>query len=733
MESFIKHSFLLLIALLLINIINAKNTNTLSNDDKEIEEVKDKYYLITLNNTYGDFKIYTKPEKSKRHLSKVEKFVFSFIDDVHELIVENKASYEDQEKLEEIENSGKLRKRRNNEEIYTNYGDSEFINPIACGNNTVIFNAYLSETLAKEVEKFDDVISISPVTKVHADHNNYSVDDILNEAKWEKLAVRPDADLHLSLISQGKIKRNLANEYDTNYYFPRSAGKGVNIIVIDSSFSFDYFEFSNNKDRRVECMARFIREQVSDIAAGLMHGTAPRANILGVSLLVDKVGSYDTNDVVAALGYVAEHLVEAHNTIINMSFSGDADIENQRDYMYGSKDVINKITEKGGIVVASAGNAKTELIPRNNTNAYIPCQFKNVICVGGIENSNTTAIPDVYKRAENSNYGSGVDIYAPFHVDTEYIGLESFVVPDQIRGTSFSAPMTAGIIASVISENRDIKFTRDSMLEYLLKRAIPFDIEGKTQYTLNNGKHIVYSQDNKYNGCGILSGNRPCEKLCNRNSNNCKLQKMKDQCDIMDGLFIHDSQNYACLIKYDNDYNLFNSKNSVCFTDGASKYCVNHSISIYDECNKSSGNFNGKKCISNIYNLSLQNGIHWQSGLKYLNKVFNYSTSVRDEDRQECEKYKGVFLENEYGEYICVTHYFGKLYNSSGYCVYAIPSIKEYSEKIMYCVDLHHSNMDICNKYLKQGDFAKCYDEIHELSSKSLYYMEPARNEYTEF
>ena len=54
---------------------------------------------------------------------------------------------------------------------------------------------------------------------------------------------------------------------------------------------------------------------------------------------------------------------------------------------------------------------------------------------------------------------------------------------------------------------------------------IPFNVNGETQYFINNGKHIVYSEDGVYkNGCGIYSGNRPCKDLCTNNSDNCILQ-----------------------------------------------------------------------------------------------------------------------------------------------------------------------------------------------------------------
>jgi len=731
MEKIINISSFLLIIFLLINVINASNN--------VIDENKDQYYLISVNNAYGEFKVYTKPNKSKRSLSKAEKFIFSFINEVHELIVENKSTYEDQDKLEEIESTGKLRKRStDNEEVAANYGDSEFIHPIASVDGSVIFNAYLSKVLADEIAEYDDVESISPVTQVEINHQNYSKDDILEETKWKDLSVKEDADKHLSLISQGKYNEKFADEYDYNYYYPSTAGKDVDIVIIDTSFNFKYFEFENSDDRIIKCVAKFDRgqimtdpeyscgysyqkhgEQVADAAAGLKHGVAPRANIYALALRVDRhFGTFSTNDIIAALGYASERLVRQHKTVINMSLSGPTDIHDV--YYTASENLINDLTNKGGIVVVSAGNASTKLVPisENEDEVTIPCQFKNTICVGGIDSKNTTAMIDTYKKADHSNYGANVDIFAPFFVQTQYIDNEDKVIGNQSPGTSFSSPMTAGLIATIISENPNIRFNRDSMLNYLLKNAVPFEVDNKVCYFINNGKHIVYSANNKYNSCGIFAGNTPCKDVCNDGSV-CKLQKIKNNCDATYGSLTYvDEDNYACLIQY----NGINPGDYACFIGNGKEYCVKSGSTSYNECNKDHHMYDTQKCIKNIYKLFLKTDNQWESNLRSVNQMEWYTDDV-ELDRKACEGNGGILLSNSY-EHICVSN---KINESTSFCIRGLPILEGIHEENTYCIDNLHSNVYVCDKQ-NYGSYDYCYKIISELSEDKFYKIEQYHN-----
>jgi len=48
-----------------------------------------------------------------------------------------------------------------------------------------------------------------------------------------------------------------------------------------------------------------------------------------------------------------------------------------------------------------------------------------------------------------------------------------------------------------MSNHPEIEFNK-TMQEYLLKNALPFDLNNEENYILNSGKHIVYSGNNTY-------------------------------------------------------------------------------------------------------------------------------------------------------------------------------------------------------------------------------------------
>lgn len=87
----------------------------------------------------------------------------------------------------------------------------------------------------------------------------------------------------------------------------------------------------------------------------------------------------------------------------------------------------NKIT-----VVAAAGN--DNLLAKES----VPCKYNLVICVGAINNQ--------WDRADFSNHGDRVDVFAPGDYVTGYD--RTGAVRNDLRGTSYAAPYVAGIVAT---------------------------------------------------------------------------------------------------------------------------------------------------------------------------------------------------------------------------------------------------------------------------------------------
>eukprot|EP00833_Pecoramyces_ruminatium_P016261 jgi/Orpsp1_1/1190293/evm.model.d7180000078056.1 len=407
--------FLLGYILLFINGINATEDKNSVNKDNKISK-SDKYYLIYVKNEHGEYRIFksddddnnnnsnNKNQQNRKKREESQEYVESLLDELNTLIINNKDTYQHPEKLDEIEEASKLRKRSNEDDdsIY-NYDETDFIRPIMSTNDTVIFYSYLSKAVAQQILKMPNVKGVEPNHPIYTNANtkHYNYNDIIKETGWDDFKARANADFHLSLISQGKYSHKFVGQYDSTYYYPTSAGEGTNIIVVDEYFDFNYPEFQNTNERESRCIAEvtngIVRRSdkrscgklqnsnhgslVIDIAAGIKHGVAPRANAYGISITMDYAST------ILALQYIYEVWNKPY-TVINLSFGLYTDKLDQAYIDY--ENIINYLTKVGYIVVASAGNDSIRL-RRYNSSYFIPCQIKKVICVGGIDNQSSLA------------------------------------------------------------------------------------------------------------------------------------------------------------------------------------------------------------------------------------------------------------------------------------------------------------------------------------------------------
>ncbi|KAG4090872.1 subtilisin-like protein [Neocallimastix lanati (nom. inval.)] len=550
---------LLSIISLLINTIYAKSIkieeyeeveflykNKKWGKSKELTKSEDGYYMVFVNTTVSN--------NSHHKRSKESEILSSVINEIQELIFDNKDTYENITQFEAIENNEKENLEKRETKYLVDYGDSNYVYPISSIKDRTVLYAYLSDVLVEKVENISKVTSCVPNYNFEYD-SYYNLDEIKKESKWKDIDIRYNTDLHLSLLSQGKYDENLVHIYDTNYYFPKTAGEGINMIFIDSGFNFMSYDFSNTDQRSIKCVFNVTNAKiapvdnekycfssvtpndhgtrVSDCAAGYDHGVANKANILGVLL-----DNCSTANVIAALQYVLDNLIVPHKTVINCSFGIPSSKNDISEDIYHLNDIINKITEKGGIVFVSAGNEGYNVNDDINNFITFPCAFENTICVGGIDNydlesvnfslanyrrTNYIGSSAIYKRFKYSNYGKEVNIYAPFFVRVAFLDSNYNYFDGIDGGTSYSSPIVAGIAATIMSENPDIQFNTKKMATYLErigeKNVIAYIDKKYPNVFANNGKHVVYSYDSLYNGCGPHVGNQVCppNKCCSAN------------------------------------------------------------------------------------------------------------------------------------------------------------------------------------------------------------------------
>ncbi|ORX83218.1 subtilisin-like protein [Anaeromyces robustus] len=546
MKSFISIFLLSIIITLFSNAVHAINLNLIKEhvkrsniDEKELQEVeeilnKDNYYLVFVNHTL----VATADEQghNKRHEENREEFVDSLMDEIHNLIVGNVDTYKEPEVVEELINKENLQRRDGN-------SDSKTVSFISELNEITVIAAFLSRDLIDPVKDMSGVYDCVPNLGFDF-HFHYDTKDILKETNWSGVETKAHADSHLSLISQGKFNENLVSKYDNTYYYSSKAGKGIDIFLLDSSFNFMHSEFSNTDERTVKCIAAMDGNgnfttiesdkycappyryehgsMVADVVGGIRHGVAPKANIYGVA--VELYQAY--KDVLTALDFIDKNYLKENKAVFSFSFGiyyGPTLFQLCYSFLDYFQSLISKISQKGAVFVASAGNDSYKF--GNYIPPLFPCNFDHVICVGATDNpityETTEITSDNYNLSNFTNSGDMVDIYAPgyFKVSMqslEYENYEDFVV----YGTSGSAPLVAGVAATIMSEHPNEFYNSDKMLAYLkeigIKDALKDISKGHpSNVFLNNGKHVVYSEDDIYYGCGINAGFNKCQNnLC---------------------------------------------------------------------------------------------------------------------------------------------------------------------------------------------------------------------------
>jgi len=534
---------ILSIITLLITLVN-----TLSIDVSKVEKIKqddkfdDDFYLIYVNNNM-------KNTHNKRHISTTD-FIDSLVSEIHELIVDNVDTYKDPDVLDELsEEDTKLKKRDSEVKYLVDYGESSYVYPISTTESKTILYAYLSNTLIPIIKAKPEIIDVVRNEKFDQ-YTKYEIDVIKDETGWSDVAVRENAPLHLSIISQGEYNETRVGKYDRNFYYPTTAGEDIDLFILDIGFNFNHPEFSNKHERIVTCLFNVTKAKViesnsdsycfgktisshgttvAEVAAGKTSGVAKKANIYGI--LLDGI---ESGNVISAIEYIKAHHYRPNKAIFNLSYGSIREINRSKPIKEDTQrvnELFDELVEDGAIIFTSAGNEGELAYNVTYNKQSLPCLYNYTICVGGISNVETEYLKthvkysDVttYEIDEESNYGYGVDIYAPFSAHLKYTNHDNQLREVVSRGTSIASPITAGVAATIMSEHPDVKFNKTLMLEYLYKIGQKGIIKGLPDNVpnvlLNNGKHLVYSRNDIYYGCGTLAGNQHCSnnQCCSKN------------------------------------------------------------------------------------------------------------------------------------------------------------------------------------------------------------------------
>jgi len=411
--------------------------------------------------------------------------------------------------------------------------NSNYVYKISSTETKTALHAYLSDSIVPTVETMENVIKCVPDIPLNITFTSLSnaASEIYKETAWKSISIRKNVKTHLSIISQGKYDSSVINSYDDSYYYPSSGGYGISVIVIDSGFNFNSPEFKNieyksclgvvnnskfKSNNESSCFgSSSIRDhgtEVSDVVAGKKYGVAPNVNLYGIVITDDE--SFKVSTAITAFESVKKMKYEPNKLVINLSFVMNQHGEDGKEIIEYLEELINELS-KTAVIVSSADTTNTR-----NTHCY-PCVLDSVICAGSIDNDINDLkkmLTKNYRKSPISNYGKEINIYAPQCAYVSYISHENKTVSEKVCGTSFSSALVSGVAATIMAEDYNTKYTSQLMLKKLksigIKNAISDLPSGSNNLLLNNGKHTVYSKDDKYKGsaCGAWAGNTVCKK-----------------------------------------------------------------------------------------------------------------------------------------------------------------------------------------------------------------------------
>lgn len=232
---------------------------------------------------------------------------------------------------------------------------------------------------------------------------------------------------------------------------PVAAGAPVKarIGVIDGGVDGAHVALRESVVHRFGCGGEFVPSvhgtAVGSLLAGSatnFHGAAPRAELFAADVYCGKPTGGSVDAVAAAFGWMARERV----AVVNVSLVGPRNALLER--------VVKTLVERGHLIVAAVGNDGAASPP------LYPAAYDGVLGVTAVDGKHRVLL-EACRGKHLDLAAPGADISAAAQADTEgYVS---------VRGTSFAAPLVAGLLARDLSAPDPAN--RDRLIAALVSRA----------------------------------------------------------------------------------------------------------------------------------------------------------------------------------------------------------------------------------------------------------------------
>ncbi|KXN71753.1 cephalosporin C acetylhydrolase [Conidiobolus coronatus NRRL 28638] len=243
--------------------------------------------------------------------------------------------------------------------------------------------------------------------------------------------IQQKAGWNLARISQ----HSQVGESPYAYHYPKNAGEGVNIYLLDTGINTSHNDFNGSATWGTTTFPNSTNADLhghgthcAGIAIGREYGVAKNSKVIAVKVLGDDgVGSVSA--CIEGVNWVIKNKSGVKGNVASMSLAGG--------YSKAFNKAVNNAASQGIIIIAGAGNDFEDACN------YSPGSAEKAITVGAIDSEDNVA--------SFSNYGKCVDIHAP-GVDIKSAWIGSNKSYRYLSGTSMATPHIAGIAATLLGQ-----------------------------------------------------------------------------------------------------------------------------------------------------------------------------------------------------------------------------------------------------------------------------------------